>query len=179
MAKTIQNQLVDKDLLVREGERFLYTEAEILDAGDYQKWLTLLTDDIAYQIPIRTTRERNAHSSFSSQAFHMNENKASLEMRVARVYTDYNFVEDPPSRSRHFLTNFRLVSVDKTNSKCEMVMKCNMLIYRSKFDFVSHDVLSGEREDTLRKEDGRWKLAKRTVYLDHTTMGMSNLAIFL
>ncbi|WP_121610834.1 aromatic-ring-hydroxylating dioxygenase subunit beta [Mesobacillus foraminis] len=175
MEKTIPS--IDELLLAREGEQFLLSEGEILDAGDYQKWLTLLCEDIVYQIPLRTTRERNGRSPFSSASYHMNEDKSSLEMRVARVYTDYNFVEDPPSRSRHYLTNFRIVEINRL--KDEMVMKCNMLIYRSKFDFASHEFLSGEREDVLRKEGGEWKLAKRTVYLDHTTMGVSNLAIFL
>ena len=165
--------------LAWEGEQFLIAEAEILDKGDYKKWLTQVSDDILYRIPLRTTRERNAHSQFSSQSWHMYEDRGSLEMRVARVYTDYNFVEEPPSRSRHFLTNFRVASVKLSESTTELLMKCNLLLYRNKLDFTSYDLLSGEREDLLRKEQGVWKLAKRTVYLDHTTMGMSNLAIFL
>lgn len=162
-----------------EGEQFLLAEAEILDRGDYKNWLNQLTDDIEYQIPLRTTRERNAISPFSGQAWHMYEDRASLEMRVDRVYTDYNFVEDPPSRSRHFLTNFRVIDARGTGAITELLLKCNMLLYRNKFDFTNYDLLSGERHDLLRKEQGVWKLAKRTVYLDHTTMGMSNLAIFL
>jgi ethylbenzene dioxygenase beta subunit len=178
MEKIYQTE-TDIRQLAWEGEQFLLSEANILDTGDYKKWLTLLSEDILYRIPLRTTRERYAASQFSRHSWHMYEDRASLEMRVDRVYTDYNFVEDPPSRSRHFLTNFRVEKVNHTETTTELLMKCNMLLYRNKFDFTTYDLLSGEREDLLRKDQGVWKLAKRTVYLDHTTMGMSNLAIFL
>lgn len=109
----------------------------------------------------------------------MYEDKNSLELRIARVYTEYNFAEDPPSRSRHFLTNFHIVNIEHASFGTELTIKCNLLVFRNKFDLTSHDLISGEREDVIRQENGCWKLAKRTVWLDHTTMAISNLGIFL
>jgi ethylbenzene dioxygenase beta subunit len=162
-----------------EGEQFLIMEAEILDSGQYKEWLAMLTDDIVYQIPIRITRERHASTQFSDQSWHMNEDKGSLNMRIARVYTDYNWVEDPPSRSRHFLTNFRIMELFVKEDVIEVLFKSNLLLFRNKFDNTNHDLVSAERQDLLRKHKGVWKLAKRLVLLDHTTMGMSNLGVFL
>jgi 3-phenylpropionate/cinnamic acid dioxygenase small subunit len=163
----------------REGEQFLLLEAEILDSGRYKEWLNMLTDDIVYQIPIRITRERHASSQFSDQSWHMNEDKGSLDMRIARVYTDYNWVEDPPSRSRHFLTNFRIKELRVQEHVTEVLFRSNLLLFRNKFDHTNHDLVSAERQDLLRKDKGVWKLANRLVLLDHTTMGMSNLGVFL
>jgi 3-phenylpropionate/cinnamic acid dioxygenase small subunit len=165
-----------------DAQQFLLMEAELLDAGRYQEWLKLLSDDIAYRIPIRITRERHAPSPFSDQAWHMNEDYASLAMRVARMYTEYNWAEDPPSRTRHFLTNFRVVEVqqEKEGMGKELTLKCNVLLFRTKFDIADHALLSGQREDVVRRTaDGGWMLVRRTVLLDHTTIGMSNLGFFL
>jgi len=164
--------------LLWEAERFLFEEAEMLDAGRYDEWLRLLTDDIVYLIPIRSTREKHAEP-FSAESWHMKEDRASLQMRVARVYTEYNWAEDPPSRSRRFVTNLRLTRTRRNELITEATIKCNVLLFRGKFDSPSHALLSGEREDVLRREEGVWKLAKRTVRLDHTTIGMSNLALFI
>ena len=38
-----------------EVEQFLYQEAALLDAREFDKWLKLLTDDIHYWMPIRRT----------------------------------------------------------------------------------------------------------------------------
>lgn len=165
--------------LYAEGQTFLIHEAELLDAGQYADWLKLLTEDIRYQIPIRITRERHADSDFSDRSWHMNENVGSIRMRVERTFSDYNWAEDPPSRTRHFLSNFRLVELAGSEGQPELVIRTNLLLYRSRFDSPSHDLISGERTDRLRKTAEGWKLARRLVLLDHTTMGISSLGIFL
>lgn len=163
------------DKTYQEGIQFFYHEAELLDDRRYQDWLQLLTDDVVYQIPIRLTREKAANNDFSSASWLMNETKSSLKMRVHRSYTDYDWAEDPPSRTRRFLTNFRIVKNDVND---EVLFKVNFLLFRGKFDEISPHLISGERHDTLRQVDGSWKLAKRLVYLDHTTVPMNNLSVF-
>ena len=41
------------------------------------------------------------------------------------------------------------------------------------------DLICGERHDTLRRVDRDWRLARRLVLLDHTSLPTENLAIFL
>jgi 3-phenylpropionate/cinnamic acid dioxygenase small subunit len=164
-----------------EGKAFLIREAELLDQGLYAQWMEELTEDIRYQIPIRVTRERHASSVFSDQSWHMNETIGSIRMRIERTYTDYNWAEDPPSRIRHFLTNFRWVESRERvgTGEVEATIKSNLLLFRSRFDSPSNDLISGERTDTLRRTAVGWKLTQRLVLLDHTTMGISSLGIFL
>src|SRR5690606_34657442 len=123
----------------------------------------------------RATREKAAFSEFSALASHMDETKSSIEMRLLRNHSQYNWAEDPASRTRHFLTNFRM-SMDENN---EINVKTNFLLYRGVFDQPDYQFLSGERHDTLRYVDGELKLAKRLILLDHATVPMKNLAIFI
>ncbi|KYD18363.1 hypothetical protein B4168_0332 [Anoxybacillus flavithermus] len=39
--------------------------------------------------------------------------------------------------------------------------------------------LHGERVDVLRKENGKWKIASRTIYPDQTVLRLINLSMFL
>ncbi|HEU4340878.1 MAG TPA: aromatic-ring-hydroxylating dioxygenase subunit beta, partial [Candidatus Binatia bacterium] len=40
------------------------------------------------------------------------------------------------------------------------------------------DLISGERQDLLRRRDGGWKLARRLILVDQAVLGTRNLAIF-
>jgi 3-phenylpropionate/cinnamic acid dioxygenase small subunit len=159
-----------------EVQQFLIHEAELLDDNRQRDWLGLLTDDVAYEVPVRVTKERAAGKGFSSSAFHMQEDYGMLETRVARLETEYAWAEDPPSRTRRYVTNFR---VEQTENPDELVVKSNLLIYRNRHDSPTHQLIAGERHDVLRRTEGGWKIARRTVYLDQSTLGTHNLAIFL
>ena len=45
-----------REALIREVEQFLYHEARLLDERRLHEWLDLLTDDVRYWMPVRTTR---------------------------------------------------------------------------------------------------------------------------
>ena len=44
------------------AHHFLVEEAAILDAGDWARWLGLLTDDVRYVMPVRVTMVHDAAS---------------------------------------------------------------------------------------------------------------------
>src|SRR5207248_4877074 len=46
-------QTLERLLLEREVEQFLYMEAELLDDRRYSDWIELIADDIHYHMPIR------------------------------------------------------------------------------------------------------------------------------
>ena len=45
-----------RDEVLRAVEQFLYREARLLDERRFHDWLELLTDDIRYWMPVRTSR---------------------------------------------------------------------------------------------------------------------------
>ncbi len=46
-------QTLERLLLEREVEQFLYMEAELLDDRRYSDWIELIAEDIHYHMPIR------------------------------------------------------------------------------------------------------------------------------
>lgn len=171
-----QNQESLSSIVLEQAcTRFLYLEAELLDANDYSGWLErCLSKDIEYVIPTRTTRQRGA-PEFSPSGFHVKDRYAGLRMRVDRLLTEHAWAEDPPSRTKRYVTNVRVRDL----SGNEAEVKSNLLVHRSQWDTPSHDLLAAGREDVLRLEDGEWRLLRRVVFLNHTIIPTANLGIFL
>ena len=164
------------DTAIREITEWLFQEAELLDAGSYREWLALATEDLHYVVPIRVTREREADTDVLAGMTHMDDDWDAMEMRVLRLDTEYAWAEDPPSRSRHFITNVR---VSESEVEGEYLVKSNLLLYRTRSDTPTFDILSGERTDTLRRVDEGLRLAKRVVLLDQSTVMTHNLALIM
>jgi 3-phenylpropionate/cinnamic acid dioxygenase small subunit len=157
-----------------ECMQWLWHEAEILDANRVREWLELLTADIDYRLPIRVTRERDGGSEFSADGYHMYEDYDSLLARVDRLDTDFAWAEDPPSRTRRIVSNVRVTVGDGPVYH----VRSNFLIFRSRLDATTYELLLGERRDRLVTVDDLLKLQERVILLDHTTIASKNLAIF-
>lgn len=154
---------------------FLTHESELLDEGHHREWLELFTDDAIYRMPVRETRDKGAGDGFTEDMGYFDETRGSLELRVLRLETEYAWAEDPPSRTRHFVSNVR---VRPGEAEDEVAVKSNVLLYRSQGSDPHYDVLSAERKDILRRENGEWKLRHRVILLDHSVVTTHNLAIF-
>ncbi|MQY26426.1 aromatic-ring-hydroxylating dioxygenase subunit beta [Nocardia aurantia] len=173
-----QRRLASNDPRYAEVVDFYFYEAELLDDLNERQWLTdLVSPDILYQVPIRETVERARGFGFSDASYHLNENLGSLESRVARGETEYAWAEDPPSRVRHFVSNIRVLEHDSGDADL-IIGRSNTLIYRTRQDQTVPQMLSGERRDVLRREDGQLRLLHRVVYLDLTVIGTHNLSLF-
>ncbi|MET7845522.1 3-phenylpropionate/cinnamic acid dioxygenase subunit beta [Streptomyces sp. NPDC005356] len=160
--------------LYNEIVEWMDTEAELLDAYQEREWLeAMVSRDVVYQVPIRQTVERARGNGFIDGAFHLDETYGSLESRVARNETAYAWAEDPPSRIRHFVTGIRVAE-----DADRVIVRSNLMIYRTRQEQTQPQLLSGERQDQLRREDGVLRLLRREVLLDLTVIGTHNLSIF-
>lgn len=154
---------------------FLYREAELLDEGHFEDWLALMSDDISYQMPVRLTRERGPEPDRSDQMQFFWDDRTTLELRVRRLRTDFAWAEDPPSRTRHFISNVRIAPVGSD----EFEVRSYVLIFRSRGDVAQFELISGERRDLLRRSEGGWRLARREFVVDQASLANRNLAIFV
>lgn len=168
--------LQERMLLTFEVEEFLYREASLLDERRLDEWLALTTDDIHYWMPIRrTTTAKEIDNEFTKpggMAF-FDDDKKTLGMRVQRLQVGRAWAEDPPSRTRHVVTNVRILGVDGN----DITAASNFMLYRTRLN-SEEDSWIGRREDVLRREAGALKLARRYIYLDQTVIlaqNMSNL----
>jgi len=169
-----QLPMLERMLLKFEVEEFLYHEADLLDARRLDEWLTLLTDDIHYWMPIRrTTQAKEVHLEFTKlggMAF-FDDDKSILTLRVKRLAVGRAWAEDPPSRTRRLITNLRIVSVDGD----ELTVAANFQLYRTRLN-SEEDSWIGRREDVLRRVDGELKLARRHIYLEQTVILSQNMS---
>lgn len=159
-----------------EISQWLFAEAELLDQGRLRDWLALVSPSVRYLVPVRVTKPSGQGEGFQDSAAHFDDNYFLLEQRIRRLETDFAWAEDPPSRTRHILTNIRIRPTEQDD---EVLAVSNLLLHRTRGDIAQPEQLVGERHDRLVRSDGGWKLAARTVYLDHSTLPMQNLAILL
>jgi 3-phenylpropionate/cinnamic acid dioxygenase small subunit len=157
-----------------ETVRWLDTEAELLDSGQFEAWLALLTDDVQYSMPIQLTRERGASSEVRSRAPHFLENAVTLRMRVERLKTEFAWAEDPPSRTRRFVTNVRPRALGHA-----VEVRSYLFMYRSRGDATAVELISAERHDVLRRTPAGLRLCRRDVQIDQATLAVRNLAVML
>ncbi|TXG89373.1 3-phenylpropionate dioxygenase [Rhodococcus rhodnii] len=175
-ASTAVRPLSVSDPRHAEATDFFHYEAELLDDLEERTWLReLVSRDIVYRVPVRETVERARGRGFAESSFHLDETYGSLDSRVTRGETRYAWAEDPPSRILHFVTNIRVRPSDDEDL---LDARSNILIFRTRQDQTSAKLLSGERHDVLRREDGRWRLLRRVVLLDLTVIGTHNFSLF-
>jgi 3-phenylpropionate/cinnamic acid dioxygenase small subunit len=152
---------------------WLYSEAQLLDQGDFLQWLQLTTEDIAYDMPTRVALLPREGSGFVDEFGLFAENHASLTARVKRLQTDQAWAEQPRSRTRHFVSNVLVTR----SANGEFHVTAAILVTRLRSNRPL-DVFTGERRDTLRRVADTLKLARRRILLDQTVMESHNLSIF-
>ncbi len=110
------------DRVVREVERFLYREARLLDERRFHEWLELFTEDVRYWMVTRADRYPKSSKAVAAldpgwaaaependdALAILDESKATLAGRVARLETGMAWAEDPPSRTRHIIANIEV-----------------------------------------------------------------------
>jgi 3-phenylpropionate/cinnamic acid dioxygenase small subunit len=170
--------LIDAPLRA-EIEQFLYFEAELLDDRRFAEWLTLCADDIFYWMPMRRNRllrELSRENTEVGDLAHFEETKKSLGWRVQQLATGMHWAEDPPSRTRHLVTNVR---VQPASVRGEYDVRSNFLCYRNRLE-DEVDLWAGERFDVMRNVGDRlWQIAKRTIILDQNVILSKNLSTLL
>ena len=157
--------------------QFYIREAWLLDERKFQEWLGLFTEDVLYFMPRRKNvprRESHREVTPLGDLALIEDDKRYLEMRVARLESGMAWAEDPPSRTRHLVGNLVAERLDSGDVQA----KTAFLVYRSHLE-TDQQLLAGSREDVLRRVDGAWKVAKRTIVLDANVLLDKNLSIFL
>lgn len=177
MRDAVSSEVLDR--LERELTRLLYREAALLDQGCFEEWFELLSPDIEYRVPVRTTRQKRDGDGFSGTAFFFDDDYSSIKLRVARLMTDFAWSESPPARTRRSVTNIRLTETSTTRLDSEHMVISNLALFSFRGESPVPNLLTGERHDVFRSHPNGWKLRSRLVLLDTTIIGTDSLAIFL
>ena len=163
------------------AHHFLVEEAAILDAQEWDRWLELLHPEIRYVMPVRVTTAVDAGWDERADMAHFDEDHYSLSKRVERLRTEHAWTEDPPSRTRHLVTNVRTMPApDGTTDPDADIEVCSyVLLFRSRGDTRPPEFVSAARRDVLSRYEGGWRLRRRQLSVDEAVLRTQNLAIFL
>jgi 3-phenylpropionate/cinnamic acid dioxygenase small subunit len=167
-----------------EVEQLYYEEAELLDDGRFTDWLDLLDDDLDYWMPTRTNRLRRQQAlsiAARGEAAYYEETKESLAWRIRRFDSGMAWAEDPPSRTRHLVTNVVVRHIDPAEqdgfTEEDLLVRSAFLVYRNRLE-REENVFAGRRTDILRRRPDGLRVARREILLDQNILQAKNISTF-
>ena len=137
-------------------EDFLYEEAALLDEWRLDEWLALFTEDCAYVVPTTDLPEGDP----SRDAVFIDDNLERLRGRVTRLKSRHAHREYPYSRTRHLVTNVRLIEVSATEIRAEAAF----VVYRLRSGQVAPYI--GHYAYTLARMEDGFKIRHKRATLD-------------
>ncbi len=179
-------------VLLADVSAWLFWEAELLDQRRYRDWLGVLTEDITYRMPVQVTTANGTARPVLGDMVHFDEDRYTLGLRIERLEGRHAWTEDPPSRTRRFVTNVRVMppaGSPRLGHPREVEVRSYLLLFRSRGDDRTADFIAAERTDVLRRRapdpaadngvDDDWLLARREIAVDEAVLRTQNLAVFL
>jgi len=163
------------DELLLSIERFLRTEARLLDQERHREWYALLAEDLFYWMPLRENRRRRTGREISPEnmAF-FDDRKADIDIRLQRLESGMAWIEDPPTRHVYAISN---VEAFETSVEGEYEVHSVFTMYRNRSE---HDesTLMGRRRDVLRRHGTGFQIARRLILLQQSVLLTKNLSVF-
>ncbi|NKT81866.1 benzene 1,2-dioxygenase, partial [Rhodococcus hoagii] len=132
--------------------------------------------------PTRSNRLRRQQSlavAARGEAAFFDETRASLAWRIRRFDSGMAWAEDPPSRTRHLVSNVVVRHADTDEQEIgQWYARSNFIVYRNRLE-REVDIYSGGREDILRETgSGDLVVARRTILLDQNVLLAKNISTF-
>lgn len=171
----------------RSLERFYHYEARLLDNRQYQQWLTLIAEDVAYLMPSRVNIqvnnrdrgeegmiaiERELEDADSMGCPIREENYIHLMVRVERAYKVNSWSENPPARTRRIIGNVELMSV--AGDEYQVISNFHLYYARPGSE---NFIYSGQRQDQLIADGDGYKLKRRIIIMDYANIEVPTLGL--
>ncbi len=160
-----------------EVEEFLYHEAQLLDEWRLDEWLALLTDDATYRVPSNDAPDADPANTL----FLIADDIQRLRGRVARLNDPHAHAEFPHSRTRRLISNVKTVpgSLPAAESQPGTVLvEANFVVYRFRRG-GQESAYVGRYKYTLRRIDGKLRIAQREAILDSEELGRLGAVSFI
>ncbi|HUY17789.1 MAG TPA: 3-phenylpropionate/cinnamic acid dioxygenase subunit beta [Candidatus Binataceae bacterium] len=159
--------------LCHEIEQFYFREARLFSDKRYREWLGTMVDrEVHYWLPIfeeHYRANRKPPPEFPPAVY--DDDYADLEQRIERLETNLVWMEDPPSRIRHLITNVEAYHTDRPD---EIETFSNFLVSRNRRE-REQTMLIGGREDRLRNTADGWRLLRRKIVIPQRVVMDTNL----
>jgi 3-phenylpropionate/cinnamic acid dioxygenase small subunit len=160
-------------------EEAYFLEAELLDAQDLAGWSAWLADDFRYEVPIPVFDADPSGPRHSVTGLLAVETRGSIELWQRRLAPDLvgsAYAENPPARTRHFVSNVRIRQ--DTDNGPEVRAVSNVLLVWNDWNRAPQ-MLSAERHDVINCQGEDLLLTARRVLLDSATVRLGHLRVVL
>ena len=138
--------------------------------------MQLFTDDTHYFMPIRRTRLRRELDKEFTEPGEMaffDDDKFMLQVAVAEVRRPATaWAEDPPSRTRHLITNVRVVD-DRGD---ELDVESNFHVYRTRLKSEVDTWVGSRAGRAASRRRSRSRSPSGEIFLDQTVLLSRNLS---
>jgi 3-phenylpropionate/cinnamic acid dioxygenase small subunit len=164
-------------------EDFYFHEADLLDDRRFRDWLDLLADDISYFMPIRRNVKFGQHLARENTKrgegiSWFDEDKWTLTKRVEQILTGVHYAEEPLSRIAHMVSNVQIKAARPGIAEAgELDVTSRFLVYQNRVEYETYTFV-GRRNDTLRRTDRGWQIARREILLEQNILLAKNLTMF-
>lgn len=162
------------DAEYRQISELLFEEASMLSRLDYDGWLTLLSPDISYRMPLQTFQHRNQRRDYGKNPAWLDETYDSLTIRANQLNNPVSNSEAIPSFMRYFVTNIVSRKVESG-----FAVSSQVLLIRVRANNPSPFLLSAQRSDVWTEQHGKLLLSDREIHLDMPQIDSPTLAFFM
>lgn len=141
----------------QQVEEFLYAEADLLDSWRLDEWLKLFDQERGgYSMPTTDLPDGDP----GSVLYLIADDMPKLRSRVNQLLGGLTWAENPRSRTRHMISNVRIVGTDGE----VLLIRANFVVYRMRFQNI--DPYIGEYHYKLVPTESSFTILERRVVLD-------------
>jgi 3-phenylpropionate/cinnamic acid dioxygenase small subunit len=171
-AATVAHGAIDAATL-GELKAFLYREAGLADASDYDGWEALVTDDMHYWVP-RGPADYDPAEGLS----YINDNRPRLATRLRQLRSGSRWAQVPHSPMRRLLSNIEVLAADSAAGP--YTVAANFVVYELAAQSTGAlHLWPGRATYRLRREHGQLRMAQKIVELVTARRPLPNLAFLL
>ena len=143
-------------LTVHDAQRIFVAEAALLDEWRLAEWMRLLTDDARYLVPPLDAPDADPRTAL----FLVADTPVMLRSRVEQLMGKVNWAENPRSRTRRLVTNFRILETAGDMAR----VTANFAVWQ--FAREQTNAYVGRYVHTLTRDGSHWRIKERRAILD-------------
>ncbi len=147
---------IERLVLVREVEEFLFLEARLLDERRFDDWMALFTDDACYWVPASPGQQ----SPFEELSIYY-EDRTLMDVRIRRLRHPEAHAQIPPSRTRHLVANV-VIEVDGGGNDA-LGARSSLVMFEYRDD--RQRVFAADCRHLLRRHEDGFRIASKRVDL--------------
>jgi 3-phenylpropionate/cinnamic acid dioxygenase small subunit len=152
-------------------EDFVAAEAALLDAGRFDDWLALFTEDGHYWVPLQGAAQADPFSH-NSIAY---EDRLLLALRIERLKNPRAHSQHPASRCQHVLQRARIESEDADSG--ELVLRTPFLYVEVRGE--QQQLLAGSYRHLLLRTAAGWSIRQKRVDLLNAGQALPAIQLFI